>query len=44
MKRKTRLSGTAAEAEQEFMTELVNGIDTVRRRSDGIPFLVVWKF
>ncbi len=31
-------SGTAVEAEREFMTELVNGIDTVRRRSDGIPF------
>jgi len=31
-------SGTAAEAEREFMTELVNGIDTVRRRSDGISF------
>lgn len=31
-------SGTAAEADREFLTELVNGIDTVRRRSDGIPF------
>ena len=31
-------SGTAANAEREFLTELVDGIDTVRRRSDGIPF------
>ena len=37
-KEKPDWSGTAAEAEREFMTELVNGIDTVRRRSDGIPF------
>ena len=37
-KKKPDWSGTAAEAEREFMTELVNGIDTVRRRSDGIPF------
>ena len=31
-------SGTAVQADQEFMTELLNGIDTVRRRSDGMPF------
>ena len=37
-KEKPDWSGTAAEAEREFMTELVNGIDTVRRRSDGISF------
>jgi hypothetical protein len=37
-KEKPDWSGTAAEAEREFMTELVNGIDTIRRRSDGIPF------
>ena len=37
-KEKSDWSGTAAEAEREFMTELVNGIDTVRRRSDGVAF------
>jgi hypothetical protein len=37
-KEKPDWSGTAAEAEREFITELVNGIDTVRRHSDGIPF------
>jgi hypothetical protein len=37
-KEKPDWSGTAEEAEREFITELVNGIDTVRRRSDGIPF------
>ena len=31
-------SGTVAEAEGEFITELINGIDTVRSRSGGIPF------
>ena len=37
-KEKPDWSGTAAEAEREFTTELINGIDTVRRRSDGVPF------
>ena len=37
-KEKPDWSGTAVEAEGEFMTELVNGIDTVRRRSDAVPF------
>ena len=31
-------SGTVAEAEREFTTDLINGIDTVRSRSGGIPF------
>lgn len=35
---KPHWSGTVAEAERDFITELINGIDTVRSRSSGIPF------